>query len=118
MNNLHLVSKSQSLENQKYEIQRKRSYAIETVKQNFNEMNANNSKSSPNVETIPVTFEDDIWLIILKCHQSQDPPGTLLKASRTLKSPILALLATFYEVRNQIFTLNSYSFVFLVCTLF
>jgi hypothetical protein len=41
-------------------------------------------------------------MIILKCHQSQDPPGALIKASRTFKSPILTVLATFYEASDFI----------------
>lgn len=47
------------------------------------------------------TFVDDLWLVILKCHQSQDPPGNLLKASRAFKSPVLTVLATCYEVINE-----------------
>lgn len=42
-------------------------------------------------------FNNDLWQIVLKCHQSQDPPRALLKASRTLKSPILTVLASCYE---------------------
>ncbi|XP_024937810.1 spatacsin isoform X2 [Cephus cinctus] len=42
-------------------------------------------------------FPNDLWLIILKCHQSQDPPGSLLNAARLNYSPILTVLATCYE---------------------
>lgn len=41
--------------------------------------------------------ENDLWLIVLKCHQSQDPPGALLTASQTVKSPVLTVLAACYE---------------------
>ncbi|XP_001601258.1 spatacsin [Nasonia vitripennis] len=55
-------------------------------------------------------FIDDLWLIILKCHQSQDPPGTLLNASRTFKYPILTVLATCYEPSSM----SSYCYSWLV----
>lgn len=45
--------------------------------------------------------ESDLWLIILKCHQSQDPPGALLNASQSTKSPVLTVLAACYEVRSR-----------------
>ncbi|XP_058809210.1 spatacsin [Phymastichus coffea] len=57
-------------------------------------------------------FVDDLWLIILKCHQSQDPPGSLLKASRIFKSPILTVLATCYEPSST----SSYCYSWLVIT--
>ncbi|XP_043283377.1 spatacsin [Venturia canescens] len=41
--------------------------------------------------------ENDLWLIILNCHQSQDPPGALLSASQMFKSPVLTVLAACYE---------------------
>nr|XP_012135131.1 PREDICTED: spatacsin isoform X2 [Megachile rotundata] len=40
---------------------------------------------------------DDLWLIILKCHQSPDPPGALINASRLTSRPFLTVLATCYE---------------------
>ncbi|XP_012135133.2 spatacsin isoform X4 [Megachile rotundata] len=40
---------------------------------------------------------DDLWLIILKCHQSPDPPGALINASRLTSRPFLTILATCYE---------------------
>ncbi|KAG7198542.1 hypothetical protein KM043_005909 [Ampulex compressa] len=54
------------------------------------------------LDHMPVAYnnystEDDLWLIILKCHQSQDPPGALINASRQTLSPILTILATCYE---------------------
>lgn len=42
--------------------------------------------------------DDDLWLIILKCHQSPDPPGALINSSRLTLRPFLAVLATCYEV--------------------
>nr|XP_034171053.1 spatacsin isoform X2 [Osmia lignaria] len=41
--------------------------------------------------------DDDLWLIILKCHQSPDPPGALINASRLTLRPFLTVLATCYE---------------------
>ncbi|XP_014476874.1 PREDICTED: spatacsin [Dinoponera quadriceps] len=44
------------------------------------------------------SFKDnDLWLTILNCHQSQDPPGNLINASRSTLNPILTILATCYE---------------------
>ncbi|KAL7289760.1 hypothetical protein TKK_0016361 [Trichogramma kaykai] len=40
---------------------------------------------------------DDLWLMILKCHESPNPPEALRQAARLLKSPILIVLATCYE---------------------
>ncbi|XP_011147988.1 spatacsin [Harpegnathos saltator] len=42
-------------------------------------------------------LSNDLWLTILNCHQSQDPPGTLINVSRSRLSPILTILATCYE---------------------
>ncbi|KAJ8669006.1 hypothetical protein QAD02_000265 [Eretmocerus hayati] len=52
---------------------------------------------------------DDLWHIILNCHQSQDPPGALLKASRKFRLPILTLLATCFEPSSTL----SYCFTWL-----
>lgn len=46
----------------------------------------------------PTSLDNDLWLIILNCHQSQDPPGALINASRSNLMPVLAILATCYEV--------------------
>ncbi|XP_076375987.1 spatacsin isoform X2 [Megalopta genalis] len=43
------------------------------------------------------TLDDDLWLIILKCHQSPDPPGALISASLLTLKPFLTVLATCYE---------------------
>ncbi|XP_076280997.1 spatacsin [Lasioglossum baleicum] len=43
------------------------------------------------------TVDDDLWLIILKCHQSPDPPGALISASLLTLKPFLTVLATCYE---------------------
>ncbi|GAB1864875.1 Spatacsin [Camponotus japonicus] len=45
----------------------------------------------------PTSLDNDLWLIILNCHQSQDPPRALINASRSNLMPILAILATCYE---------------------
>ncbi|KAK9299148.1 hypothetical protein QLX08_007765 [Tetragonisca angustula] len=41
--------------------------------------------------------DDDLWLIILKCHQSPDPPGALINSSRLTSRPFLTVLASCYE---------------------
>jgi len=41
---------------------------------------------------------NNLWLTILNCHQSQDPPRALINASRLYLRPILTILATCYEV--------------------
>ncbi|XP_071562080.1 spatacsin isoform X1 [Temnothorax nylanderi] len=41
--------------------------------------------------------DNNLWLTILNCHQSQDPPGALINASRSNLRPILTVLATCYE---------------------
>ncbi|KAF7989681.1 hypothetical protein HCN44_008355 [Aphidius gifuensis] len=43
------------------------------------------------------SVKQDLWLVILESHQSQDPPGALIKASCELKSPVLVVLAACYE---------------------
>ncbi|XP_031835040.1 spatacsin isoform X2 [Nomia melanderi] len=43
------------------------------------------------------TLDDDLWLIILKCHQSPDPPGALINASYLTSRSFLTVLATCYE---------------------
>ncbi|XP_008543727.1 spatacsin [Microplitis demolitor] len=43
------------------------------------------------------SYNYDLWLTILKCHQSQDPPGALLKSSRDCRSAIPIILAACYE---------------------
>ncbi|KAL6426524.1 hypothetical protein ACFW04_009151 [Cataglyphis niger] len=43
------------------------------------------------------SLDNDLWLIILNCHQSQDPPGALINASRSNLMPVLTILATCYE---------------------
>lgn len=43
------------------------------------------------------SLNDDLWSIILKCHQSPDPPGALINASRLTSRPFLTVLATCYE---------------------
>ncbi|KZC04326.1 PREDICTED: spatacsin [Dufourea novaeangliae] len=43
------------------------------------------------------SVDDDLWLIILKCHQSPDPPGALINASRLTSRPFLTVLASCYE---------------------
>ncbi|KAF3424657.1 hypothetical protein E2986_01902 [Frieseomelitta varia] len=43
------------------------------------------------------SLDDDLWLIILKCHQSPDPPGALINSSRLTSRPFLTVLASCYE---------------------
>lgn len=42
-------------------------------------------------------MDQDLWLTILKCHQSQDPPGALLKAAREASASVLVVMAACYE---------------------
>ncbi|XP_020295554.1 spatacsin isoform X2 [Pseudomyrmex gracilis] len=46
---------------------------------------------------ISTTSDNDFWLTILNCHQSQDPPKALINASRLYLRPIFTILATCYE---------------------
>lgn len=48
---------------------------------------------------ISTSSDNDLWLTILNCHQSQDPPRALINASRSNLRPILTVLATCYEVK-------------------
>ncbi|KOC59819.1 Spatacsin [Habropoda laboriosa] len=41
--------------------------------------------------------DDDLWSIILKCHQSPDPSGALINSSCLTSRPFLTVLATCYE---------------------
>lgn len=50
------------------------------------------------ISDITCSLDDDLWMIILKCHQSPDPPGALINASRLTLRPFLTVLATCYEV--------------------
>lgn len=47
---------------------------------------------------ISTSSDNNLWLTILNCHQSQDPPRALINASRSNLRPILTILATCYEV--------------------
>lgn len=47
---------------------------------------------------IPTSSDNNLWLTILNCHQSQDPPRALINASRSNLRPILTVLAACYEV--------------------
>lgn len=40
---------------------------------------------------------DDLWMTILNSHHSQDPPGSLLLAARSQRSPLLVVIASCYE---------------------
>lgn len=42
-------------------------------------------------------WSDDLWEVLTTCHDAEDPPGALIKASHSLKCPLLALIATCYE---------------------
>lgn len=57
---------------------------------------ANNLDNFP-LNEVTSALDHDLWLTILNCHQSPDPPGALLKASVEDKSPILIVLAACYE---------------------
>ncbi|XP_011500198.1 PREDICTED: spatacsin [Ceratosolen solmsi marchali] len=81
----------------------------QSASQPFSNDNKQNS-TIPNSFTNADSCIDDLWMIILKCHQSQDPPGALLKASKTFKSPILTVLATCYEPSS----ISSYCYSWLI----
>lgn len=49
----------------------------------------------------------DFLKILIRSHKSEDPPSALLQASQMYKNPILAILATCYEV-NSIAPMNVY----------
>ncbi|XP_034936276.1 spatacsin [Chelonus insularis] len=60
------------------------------------------TESSSNLQYFPLNqinciYNHNLWVTILKYHQSPDPPGALLKASRENNSPILTILAACYE---------------------
>lgn len=42
----------------------------------------------------------DLFLVLLECHANADPPRALLARSREYANPVLALLATCYEVSD------------------
>ncbi|XP_046739690.1 spatacsin isoform X2 [Diprion similis] len=49
------------------------------------------------MESFMCLSHDDLWMAILKCHYSQDPPGSLLQTARCHRAPFLVVLATCYE---------------------
>ncbi|EZA52114.1 Spatacsin [Ooceraea biroi] len=61
------------------------------------ETDANATDAISTEHTSISTSSNDLWLTILNCHQSQDPPGALINASRLHLRPILTILATCYE---------------------
>jgi len=63
------------------------------------EIDATSAKVSNSISNSCTSISsDNLWLTILNCHQSQDPPRALINASRSNFSPILTVLATCYEV--------------------
>lgn len=61
------------------------------------EIDATDAKHTSN-NCILTSSDNNLWLTILNCHQSQDPPKALINASRSNLRPILTILATCYEV--------------------
>lgn len=64
------------------------------------EIDASNTTSAKDISSdcISTSSDNNLWLTILNCHQSQDPPRALINASRSNLRPILTILATCYEV--------------------
>ncbi|XP_014213188.1 spatacsin [Copidosoma floridanum] len=81
-----------------------------SLPQLFDPSTKQSGTTNPSLITDDSALADDLWLVILKCHDSPDPPGALLKASQTYKSPILTVLATFYEPSS----ISSYCYSWLV----
>ncbi|XP_023290455.1 spatacsin isoform X2 [Orussus abietinus] len=63
----------------------------------LNKFTGFNSTESTLLNCSTYAFTNDLWFIILKCHQSQDPPGALVVESRLNSLPILTVLAACYE---------------------
>lgn len=61
-----------------------------------------NSVSSDFLESETLDYQTDLLEVLIKCHNSVDPPKALLFASRYYRSPLLAVLANSYEVSFQI----------------
>ncbi|KAK5649024.1 hypothetical protein RI129_003916 [Pyrocoelia pectoralis] len=55
------------------------------------------SASSDFFDGEPLDFETDILHVLIKCHNSVDPPKALLQTCFVYKCPIFAVLATSYE---------------------
>ncbi|XP_046417666.1 spatacsin isoform X2 [Neodiprion fabricii] len=49
------------------------------------------------MESFMCLSHDDLWMAILKCHYSQDPPGSLVQTAHCHGAPFLVVLATCYE---------------------
>lgn len=45
-----------------------------------------------------VGLSRDLWEVIAACHGPEDPPGALVRAAGLYQEPLLALVATCYEV--------------------
>ncbi|KAI4467375.1 hypothetical protein MML48_2g00007702 [Holotrichia oblita] len=56
-----------------------------------------NSISSDFLESETLDYQTDLLEVLIKCHNSVDPPKALLFAARYYKSPLLAVLANSYE---------------------
>uniref|UniRef100_A0A0C9R810 SPG11 protein n=1 Tax=Fopius arisanus TaxID=64838 RepID=A0A0C9R810_9HYME len=59
------------------------------------------------------SFDQDLWLTILKCHQSQDPPGALLREAKETSSSVMIILAACYEPSSM----ASYCYSWLVVSI-
>lgn len=43
-------------------------------------------------------YARDLWEVAAACHGPEDPPGALVRAAGQHGEPLLALIATCYEV--------------------
>lgn len=57
-----------------------------------------NSINSDFLESETLDYQTDLLEVLIRCHNSIDPPKALLFAARYYKSPLLAVLANSYEV--------------------
>lgn len=63
-----------------------------------------NSIGSDFLESESLDYQTDLLEVLIRCHNSADPPRALLYASRHYRSPLLAVLANSYEVNCEYFS--------------
>lgn len=78
------------------------------------EIDASDTTSAKDISNsyISTSSDNNLWLTILNCHQSQDPPKALINASRSNLRPILTILATCYEVLSYLIDIGKLDFIF------
>lgn len=65
------------------------------------EMHSDSSSTSStlDVETDVFDTKTNLLQVLIKCHNSSDPPKALLQACEQYRNPVLAIFAASYEVR-------------------